>query len=229
LKNENYKLQNEDAPKEVASASSQFAFFNVQFSISNSSCDYVLNPQSPTAKPVSAKSCFRFAVMDPAGTEPGDGKNPCYTVIQVWDVTEQHDMLLVYQYRKQVQTPDAAAAAERIARRFDCQYILIERDGLGLGIVQTIRRSGLSVRAIKARGSKEARAQTAEIRMHAGQIYFLQGAPFLHDLEYELLHFPHSQYSDQVDALAHAAMHAHRMGPIAQATETSNAPGDEEI
>ena len=156
--------------------------------------------------------------MDPAGTEPTQNSRPCYTVIQVWDITPDSDMLLVHQYRAQVQTPDATAAAERIAREFEVEYLAVEKDGIGLGIVQTLRRRDITIRAIKARGSKEARSESAEIRMAAGQIYFPQGADFLWDLEQELIHFPQSEYSDQVDALAHAArmVQARSAAPIAE-------------
>ena len=155
---------------------------------------------------IKAADCHRFAVMDPAGTEPGEGRRPCYTVIQVWDVTAAGEMLLVHQYRRQVQAPDAAAEAVRICRAFEVDYIAIEKDGMGLGVVQQVRRQGIAVRAIKARGSKEARTQTAEIRMAAGTIYFPHDAQYLFDLEQELLQFPNSEFADQVDALAHAAM-----------------------
>ncbi len=121
---------------------------------------------------IPGKTCKRFAVMDPAGTEKSQNDRACYTVIQVWDVTLEHDMILVNQFREQVQTPDAMAAAVRIVREFGAEYIAIEKDGLGLGMVQTIRRTGVSVKPIKARGSKEARSEIAEIRMAAGMIYF---------------------------------------------------------
>lgn len=164
----------------------------------------LLKPDGTTSL-VNESECSRFAVMDPAGSEPDQSARPCYTVIQVWDVTPAHDMLLVHQYRAQVQTPDAADAAERIVRRFEPEYLAVEKDGLGLGIVQSLKKRNVLVKPIKARGSKEARSETAEIRMAAGQIYFPHGAPYLWDLEQELIHFPKGEYVDQVDALAHAA------------------------
>ncbi|HZL37368.1 MAG TPA: phage terminase large subunit [Tepidisphaeraceae bacterium] len=173
---------------------------------------YVLLHPDGSEHLVRPRDCQRIAVMDPAGTEPGERNHPCFTVIQVWDVTPTGDMLLVHQYRRQVQAPDAAAAAVRVCQRFDVAYIAIEKDGLGLGVVQTVRREGIAVRAIKAKGPKDARTQTAEIRMAAGQIYFRQGAPYLFDLEQELLQFPNSEYADQADALAHAAMLVARIG-----------------
>jgi predicted phage terminase large subunit-like protein len=175
---------------------------------------------------IAASDCHRFAVMDPAGTEPTQNSRPCYTVIQVWDITPAHDMLLVHQYRAQVQTPDATDAAERIARQFNVEFLGVEKDGIGLGIVQALKRRGITVKPIKARGSKEARSETAEIRMAAGQIYFPHGADFLWDLEQELIHFPQGEYADQVDALAHAARLVQERGPHANPKDALDAPVD---
>jgi len=74
------------------------------------------------------------------------------------------------------------------------------------------KRSGIAVKAVKAKGSKEARSEIAEIRMSAGMIYFPAGAPFLWALEQELIQFPHGEYADQVDALAHAARQVQKIG-----------------
>jgi predicted phage terminase large subunit-like protein len=161
---------------------------------------------------VEDEDCHRFAVMDPAGAEKEGGNRPCYTVIQVWVVTPTSDLVLRHQFREQVQTPQAAEAAMKLCSEFNVEYIAVEKDGLGLGIVQELRRKGLAVRAIKARGDKSARCQTAEIRMSNGQIYFPREAPFLFELEQELLLFPRGQYADQVDALAYAAMEVARAG-----------------
>jgi len=179
---------------------------------------------------VDVSECARFAVMDPAGTEPDQNNRPCYTVIQVWDLTDRREMLLVHQYRAQVQTPDAVDAAIRIVEDFECDHIAVEKDGIGLGVVQAIRRAGVTVKAIKCRGSKEARSESAEIRMAAGSIYFPKDAPFLFDLEQELLHFPKGEYNDQVDALAHAVIEVNRRwGPPTAPPEPTPAPEDEPL
>ena len=197
----------------------------------NQGSRYILLQPDGSSKTIAMDDCNRIAVMDPAGTEPGEGRRPCYTVIQVWDVTPIGEMLLVYQYRKQVQAPDAAAAAVRICREFDVEYIAIEKDGMGLGVVQHVRRERIAVRAIKARGSKEARSQTAEIRMAAGSIYFPARAPFLFELEGELLQFPNSEYADQVDTLSHAAIQVQRMRGmnVGPADAVSDALGQQDM
>jgi predicted phage terminase large subunit-like protein len=167
---------------------------------------YTLYDPAGGIRRVALRNCDRFAVMDPAGTEASQNRRACYTVIQVWDVTDQREMLLVDQYRAQVQTPDAVLAAERMVRKYSPAYLGVEREGIGLGVVQALRRRGVAVKPLIARGSKQARSETAEIRMAAGDIYFPKDADFLYDLQQELLLFPNSENMDQVDALAHAAI-----------------------
>ena len=66
-----------------------------------------------------------------SGTEPSPDNDPCYTVIQVWDVTEDHDMLLVYQYRQQVQTPGLLEPLLRgaVSARSPLAALLAHRQG----------------------------------------------------------------------------------------------------
>jgi len=187
-------------------------------------------PQSNGAmKLVRADDCTRFAVMDPAGTERDQNDRACFTVIQVWDVTESHEMLLVYQYRRQVQTPDATRALTDISRDFEVDYVAVEKDGLGLGIIQNAMKSGVTVKPVRARGCKEARSEIAEIRMAAGMIYFPRDSALRIELERELVAFPKSEHSDQVDALAYAAMIVQRRaGPPGTEGSGANASNVEE-
>lgn len=171
---------------------------------------YELLQPDGSYKAVKVEDCSRFAMMDPAGTEATQNNRPCYTVIGVFDVTPSHDMLLIDLYRGQVESPAAAQKGIEISRRYDLPWIGVEKDGIGLGVVQTIRRSGVTVRPVKAKGSKEARSETAEIRMAAGMIYWPANAPWRFDFESELMGFPTGEYKDQVDMLAHAAIHVQR-------------------
>ena len=88
--------------------------------------------------------------------------------------------------------------AKEIYRDFSLPWMGVEKNGIGQGILQTIKSHGLTVKPILAHGSKEARSEIAEIRMNAGLIYFPQNAPWLWDLQQELLAWPNSQHSDQV-------------------------------
>lgn len=182
---------------------------------------YLLLKSDGSFKSVAIDTCERFGMIDPAGVEKTTDNKPCYTVIQVWDVTPDGNMLLLHQSREMMEIPESVSVAVRIYRQWDLPWIGVEKDGLGIGVVQTMRTRGVAVRPIKAKGSKEARSQTAEIRMEAGMIYFPHNAPFLFDLESELTHFPNSEFKDIVDCLSHAAIWVNRHSkPIDQETDS---------
>jgi predicted phage terminase large subunit-like protein len=187
---------------------------------------YLLHHGGNEPMRVEIDQCDRFGMMDPASTAGGrpGAQSPCFTVIGVWDVTPGGEMLKVHHHRGQWEAPEVVDEAVKIIRQFDLPWIGVEKNGVGQGILQTIRHFGHTVREIPARGSKEARSETAEIRMHAGKIYFLQGAPWLWDLQQELLTWPNSEHSDQVDELAHAAIWVHKR----RGAEGAKSPADED-
>lgn len=157
-------------------------------------------------KIVIKSECYRFSVIDPAGTDKEQNTKACYSEIQTWEVTPDSDMLLLSEWHEQKETPDVANAAIDICRRFNTTFLAVEKNGLGLGVIQTISRSGIAVIGINAQGSKEARSETAEIRLAAGKVYFPSDAPFMFDFQSELERFPNGEFQDRVDAFAHAAM-----------------------
>jgi predicted phage terminase large subunit-like protein len=175
-----------------------FRYFRRKFDV------YELIRADGQIKRVLQCDCWRFSMMDPAGTDKEQNKKACYTVIQTFDVTPDSEMLLIHQYRQQVEIPEATKAALELARRFQPESVGVEKNGLGLAIVQSLKRDGVAIRAVNATLSKEARSEPAEVRMAAGMVYFEFGAEYLHDLEKELLLFPHGEYRDVADTLAHA-------------------------
>ena len=46
-------------------------------------------------------------------------------------------MLKLAHYREQVEAPDAAALAMEVCREWDLPWIGVEKNGMGLGVVQT--------------------------------------------------------------------------------------------
>lgn len=149
---------------------------------------------------------WRFATLDPAGVDGHQNTHACYSVLYVVEVTPQADMLILEELRAQIEIPQLANAAIDICRRFNTSFLAVEQNGLGLGVVQTIAMSGIAVTGVNATRNKEARSETAEIRMAAGKVYFPQDALFVPDLEKELLLFPNGEYADRVDALSWACI-----------------------
>ena len=158
------------------------------------------------------EQCARFAVVDVAASERF---NADWTVIQVWDLSSDGDLFLVDQKRERLQTPDIETAILEIIRKWSVPWIGVEAAGIGLAVVQSLRRRGVAVRALRAIGGKLTRSQSAQIRMEAGTIYFPATACWLEQFETELSLFPESPHDDQVDALSYASLWAQRAaGPV---------------
>jgi predicted phage terminase large subunit-like protein len=179
---------------------------------------YLLLRPDGSWRPVRIDACQRFAVVDVAGTEKRtgvDANDPDFSVLEVWDMTPDGDMILVHVWRDQTETPEVEDAVVRECHRWDAPYVLVESNGIGLGVVQSVRRRGIAVRALNAKkhgGDKVARSQTAQIRAEAGTVYIPQAATWLQDFEAEVEAFPTGAHDDQVDPFAYAAIHVQRLG-----------------
>jgi len=155
---------------------------------------------------VSPSSCKRFAVVDPAGTDKEQNSKACYTAIGIFAETPKKDLILLHMQRAQLDIPSCVEMIVEVCRKYKVAWVGIEKNGLGLGVCKKVAEKGLAVRPILAEGPKEARTETAEIRLQGGQIYFPHTADWLKDFVEELLFFPNSTNKDQVDVLAHAAI-----------------------
>lgn len=127
-----------------------------------------------------------FATVDPAASVkqgPGDKdvwrRNPSWSVISYWLVTPDFDLLWFDCIRFQKEVPEVVNAirdsylkyANTIFRR--PEFIGIEGNGLGIGVLQSVARLGLPVRNLKPNsGDKLVRATPAANRMEQGRIWF---------------------------------------------------------
>lgn len=159
-----------------------------------------------TEKIISKSDTWSFAVLDPAGVDKQQNNKACYSVLFVCAVTPDADLLIVEEYRAQVDTPKLANDAVDICRRHETGFLAVEKNGLGLGVTQNIMLTGINVIGVNATSSKESRSEVAEIRLAAGKVYFNQDMPNRHDFETELTQFPNGEFCDRVDALSWASI-----------------------
>lgn len=184
--------------------------------------DYIrlLGPDEGVSKLVRLADCRRFGIMDLAFSLK---KSADYTAISAWAVTPDSDLILLDLHRDRIEGPGLVPAARRMVERHDLPYIGIEATAAQLAVVQTARRSGLTVRALRAETDKVSRAQIATVRCEAGQVYFPAQAPWLGDFETELLSFPTGAHDDMVDTLLYAAYDVHHRGGAPQPEEVVKA------
>jgi predicted phage terminase large subunit-like protein len=108
-------------------------------------------------------------------------------------------------FRKKIESPDIIPEAKRIASRNNWNYICIENQGLSKPFIAEAGRSGLKVREMRAEKDKITKSLPLSARMESGDILFRKDAPWLAELERELLTFPVGKNDDMVDALGMAA------------------------
>lgn len=143
-------------------------------------------------------------------------------IIQSWDTAAKQGLLnsysacvtiLVHQgnyyilhvLRKRMTFPQLLEAAEALARRFKPRHILIEDASSGTGLAQILKRKfPLAVRTIKPEHDKVVRLFLQQPKFEQRRVHFLTNQPWLSTLLEELLSFPESPYSDQVDAISQA-------------------------
>jgi predicted phage terminase large subunit-like protein len=117
---------------------------------------------------------------------------PCYYLL---DVTRGR-----YDY------PKLKATALALAQKYKPRHLLVEDAAIGTALAQELRHVhyGTSVKLIKPTNDKIARLYVNEAKFENGLVLFPRGAPFLAELETELLTFPQAKHDDQVDSITQA-------------------------
>ena len=158
---------------------------------------------------VKARDCRRFGVMDLAFSLKSSAD---YTVILAWAVTPDADLILLDCFRDRIDGPALVPQLEKMMLRHGLDYVGVEDVQGQTLMIQEARRKGLTVRSLHPDKDKVTRAIPASIRMEAGQVYLPRSAPWLAELETELLTFPNGSHDDMVDCLAYACLEVSRRG-----------------
>jgi predicted phage terminase large subunit-like protein len=82
--------------------------------------------------------------------------------------------------------------------------LLIENKGSGMSLIQDLNRENIHAVAVDPQDDKVMRMNAQTARIEAGSISLPRQAPWLNDFQRELMAFPVSRHSDQVDALSQA-------------------------
>jgi predicted phage terminase large subunit-like protein len=172
-------------------------------------------------KIVKLSDCRWFSTVDVAMSTK---KEADYTVIAVWAVTKDGDLILIDLVRDRFEDPEIIPQFTRFKLLYPkLSYFAIESNGMGLGVIQTARRKNFAVRSINTDKDKVANASTAIIRCEAGQIAFPSEASWLADFLLEVTTFNKTEHDDQVDVLSNAAIDVFWLGGAAEPEEDRNA------
>jgi predicted phage terminase large subunit-like protein len=73
--------------------------------------------------------------------------------------------------------------------------------------VKELQNAGLDAIAVEPEHDKKTRMSIQSAKFQSGRVYWPNEAPWLADLEAEVVAFPNSRYDDQVDSTSQALAH----------------------
>jgi len=137
-------------------------------------------------------------------TAAKDGAQNDWSVCTTWLVADDNYYLLDL-VRDRFEYPLLRGTAIELAKRFKPDEILIEDASTGTALAQELRDNAYCyVYPIKIDHDKVGRLYVQQGKFAAGRVWFPRNAPFLPELEPELLTFPQSRHDDQVDSISQA-------------------------
>jgi len=128
-----------------------------------------------------------------------------YSVCTSW-LVQQNRYYLFDVLREKLDYPSLKRRVIDHASIHNANSVLIEDKGSGTSLVQDISQENTSgipnPIGILPEGDKITRMSAQSAKIEAGQVYLLNQAPWLGDLQAELLQFPHGRNDDQVDSIS---------------------------
>jgi predicted phage terminase large subunit-like protein len=123
-----------------------------------------------------------------------------YSVCTTWRVIKGKYYLLDV-IRGKFEYPELKAKAIEAAQSWNPSHVLIEDTGVGTGLIAELVYESINAIGVQPVQSKIARASIQSAKFEAERVLFPPAAPWLSDLEAELLAFPSGRHDDQVDSI----------------------------
>jgi predicted phage terminase large subunit-like protein len=175
--------------------------------------DYFVLGKNGVGRPIDWKSLQKiFITVDPAASlrsgmaEFTKGKDPSYTVISVWGLTQDFHLLWLDMDRFQDEIPEVVKRIQIMYKKWRPQYVKIEANGAGRGVFQYCQVYGLNVKPITKQADKVVNSTTAQVKMEHGRVWFPEHAHWLKAAEDEVFNWTGdgNQKDDIVDTLSDA-------------------------
>jgi predicted phage terminase large subunit-like protein len=127
-----------------------------------------------------------------------------YFVVSTFLVTKDNDLLLYDVFRTHIEGPDQKPLMKEQAKRYKLEFQAIENKTFGTNLIQECLRDGMVIFPVEVDTDKVTRSLPIAARYASGKVWHRANAPWLADLEDELLSFPRGKNDDQVDTLSMA-------------------------
>jgi len=129
-----------------------------------------------------------------------------HSVFQCWGRAESGDAYLIDMVRGKWEAPELMANARAFWEKHfttpgmgPLRSMNIEDKVSGTGLIQTLQREGITIKAIQRNTDKITRALDVAPAIESGRVYLPKSAPFLSDFLREHSQFPNAAHDDCVD------------------------------
>jgi predicted phage terminase large subunit-like protein len=127
-----------------------------------------------------------------------------FSVCTTWLVSDR-DYYLLDVLRQKMTYPALRDMAIALAERYKPRRILIEDTMTGIALADELdRKFSWSIERVKPEGDKQVRLYVQQAKFEQGRVLFPKEAPWLRVFLEELLSFPESRHTDQVDSVSQA-------------------------
>jgi predicted phage terminase large subunit-like protein len=124
-----------------------------------------------------------------------------YSVCTTWGI-QKNSYYLLDVLRDRWEYPDLLRTVKANAERHQINTVLIEDANSGAALIQSLRQeTRLNIVPVKVTLDKMTRAAQQSAAIEAGRVLLPEQAPWLAELERELLGFPNARHDDQIDSM----------------------------
>jgi predicted phage terminase large subunit-like protein len=148
---------------------------------------------------------YRTKIIQSWDTAAKDGAQNDWSVCTTWMLVDEQ-YYLIDVTRGRFEYPRLKSTAIALAQKYRPRYVLIEDASTGTALAQELKSVHFdgTVRLVPIERDKVGRLYVNQAKFEAGLVLFPRGAPFLPELEAELLVFPQGKTDDQVDSISQA-------------------------
>lgn len=128
------------------------------------------------------------------------GSDNDFSVCTIWGISKD-GFYLIFRWKEKVEFPELKQAVVSLAHQFPPDEILIEDKASGQSLLQELaRETRLPIMPFKVDTDKLARANASTPLVKSGNVYLLEGSPWIKDFLDNLSSFPNAPHDDDVDS-----------------------------
>jgi len=136
-----------------------------------------------------------------------------YTVICTWGLTVDSDLILIDMFRKKMSGAEHIDLVWQVYNKWHPQMIYIESVQYQVSLIQIAVKQGLPALELKAK-QQSTRHLNILAKFEAHKVFMPNKAPYLDEIENELMVFPNGTHDDIVTCFSYAGIQCEQISRL---------------